>query len=234
MPKRKKKKKEEKGGNFTMLFLSLTIILLAFFIMLNSIAELQVDRIQKALKSISGLSAGVGVFGQGFGVDEESISAGTNPAARVIAKLIHDAVRQSMAKWGEGEDLIKTFEDERKLVISIQETGLFSAGTETIHPRIFSLLDGIGEIIKRVGIPMTVQGHTDASGTGNWELSATRAIQVQRYLMEGVKVPMRLVEAEGFAEFQPVADNATREGKARNRRVDLVFYRRDLNRFEIQ
>jgi chemotaxis protein MotB len=87
------------------------------------------------------------------------------------------------------------------------------------------------EIPEEINWVLRVDGHTDnvpLSGTGrlrdNWELSSARAASIVRMLaMDGVD-PSRLA-AVGYGEFQPVADNATAEGRGRNRRVVLVISR---------
>jgi chemotaxis protein MotB len=56
----------------------------------------------------------------------------------------------------------------------------------------------------------------------NWELSSARATTVGRYLVEHSEIDPRRIIAAGYGEFRPVAPNDTREGRARNRRVDLV------------
>jgi chemotaxis protein MotB len=80
-----------------------------------------------------------------------------------------------------------------------------------------------------------IEGHTDAipiSGSlaqrypTNWELSAARAINVARYLQKEAINPA-LLSAAGFGEFKPVADNATVEGRAKNRRIEIVLVPKD-------
>ncbi len=238
MSKRKKKEKEPKADSFTALFLALTIILLAFFILLNSIAELDTQRCKRALRSFQAARAGMGIFGMGIGLDETSKSPGGPDSKLTILDNVHDLIQQSLTKWGEGKTWIDAYEDERRLVISLQDVAVFDAGSQTLHPRIFGFLDGVGQIAKRIQVPITIQGHSDATPSGgkasNWELSAARAGEVARYMTEGVHLPESLVEAEAFSSNRPIADNSTAEGQNRNRRVDMVFYKRDLNRLKGQ
>ncbi|MDC4226214.1 MAG: OmpA family protein [Candidatus Manganitrophus sp.] len=81
-----------------------------------------------------------------------------------------------------------------------------------------------------------IEGHTDNVPIGsklagkfpsNWELSASRATQVVRYLSELGVSPENL-SAVGLAEYQPVAPNDTPEGKQRNRRIEIVLYPKDI------
>jgi chemotaxis protein MotB len=78
-----------------------------------------------------------------------------------------------------------------------------------------------------------VSGHTDdspikdkdlqAKFPTNWELSASRAVNVVRYLSEQAGVPAKRLVAAGHGQYLPVANNATREGRARNRRIELLL-----------
>jgi outer membrane protein OmpA-like peptidoglycan-associated protein len=72
---------------------------------------------------------------------------------------------------------------------------------------------------------ITVTGHTDSFGSdsANFELSRRRAEAVRRYLIEVAKMPAFRISAVGYGETQPVASNATEEGRARNRRIDVFI-----------
>jgi len=237
---KKKKKDEEEAKGTEGLFLSLMIILLAFFIMLNSISTLETERIERAMRSIQATHAGLGLFGHGVGLNRESKAiAGKKPSVIKMDRL-HEKIRQSLVKWGKGKTWTESYEDERRLIIRMSEAAMFTVGSDTMHPGVFPFLDELGKMVKQVGIPVTVQGHSDGMGsdhrTANWILSANRALEVARYLTEkqGVNVPERLVEAEAFGETQPVATNATEEGRNRNRRVDLVFYKSDIAKIGVE
>src|SRR3954469_24681216 len=114
------------------------------------------------------------------------------------------------------------------IVISLAGNMLFDSGKSDLKPRGMTLLDTLTERLRTMPNEIRVEGHTDniAIATplypSNWELSSARATTVARYLSEHSEIaPQRLVAA-GYGEFHPVAPNDTREGRARNRRVDLV------------
>lgn len=234
MAKRKKKTEEEKLDTFTPLFLALSVILLAFFILLNSLAELKTDKMKRALRSFRASRSGMGIYGPGIKLDETSLSPGGDTVKPVKTQLIYDAIERSITKWGEGQGLVDVYEDERKLTISLREKALFKVNSQTMHPRMFPFLNDIGKLVKRIKIPVTVQGHSDSSrpppGRSNFDLSGRRASEIMHYLLEGVNVPVQYVEAEAFADNRPVANNRTAIGRSRNRRVDMVFYKRDISR----
>lgn len=237
---KKKKNDEEQGPSSEGLFLSLMIILLAFFIMLNSISTLEAERIERAMRSIQATSAGLGLFGHGVGLNKDSRSTGGKNASVIKMERMHEQIRQSLVKWGQGKTWTESYEDERRLIIRMSEVAMFTTGSNTMHPRVFPFLDELGKMVKQVGIPVTVQGHSDGTGSdtgsANWILSAKRAIEVARYLTAkgGANVPDYLVEAEAFGETRPIASNDTEEGRNKNRRVDLVFYKKDIAKIGIQ
>lgn len=109
--------------------------------------------------------------------------------------------------------------------IEIRESVYFDSAKATIQERSFGLLDEVARILvenPRVTL-LSIEGHTDASGPAelNRKLSLDRAEAVKAYLVSKGVEASRLATA-GFGPDRPVADNATREGKAKNRRVEFL------------
>jgi chemotaxis protein MotB len=119
--------------------------------------------------------------------------------------------------------------DERKLVIRLGEAGFFHSGTPEFTAQAEAVLDSIGGLLKKyAGVEITIEGHTDnlpirnSIYRSNWELSTARATIVISYLITRHAIdPMRLVAA-GYGEFRPLASNDHKEGRAQNRRVDII------------
>jgi chemotaxis protein MotB len=113
------------------------------------------------------------------------------------------------------------------LVISLQEAGFFLSGSAEVQAQSRTVLAKLAATLP-IG-PMRVEGHTDTvpihtpQFATNWELSSARATTIARYLIEhGTAKPTEMAAA-GYAEFRPVASNATNEGRAKNRRVDIIL-----------
>ena len=113
------------------------------------------------------------------------------------------------------------------LVISLQEAGFFDSGAVDVRPSALPVLNRIA-----AALPVTalrVEGHTDdvpihtAQFASNWELSSSRASSIARLLLLHVNVHADNMSVAGYAEFHPATSNATAEGRARNRRVDIVL-----------
>ena len=117
---------------------------------------------------------------------------------------------------------------ERGLVVSLAEAGFFAPGEATVREDALSLVDTLADELRQVSAPVRVEGHTDSIPIStsrypsNWELSAARASAVLARLAARGLPPARLSVA-GYAGERPVADNAMADGRALNRRVDLVI-----------
>ena len=114
------------------------------------------------------------------------------------------------------------------LVISLREAGFFDTGSATPRPETLPTLRQIADSLNRAPYDVRVEGHTDnvpvhnAGFDSNWEPSSARATRIARMLLDMKAIPPDHLSAAGYAEFHPVAGNDTAEGRAKNRRVDLV------------
>jgi chemotaxis protein MotB len=115
------------------------------------------------------------------------------------------------------------------LVISLREAGFFDSGSATPRPESIPTLRNIAEKLNTSPYDMRIEGHTDnipmhsAQFDSNWELSSSRATHIARIFLDLKAMPPERMSAAGFAEFHPIASNDTAEGRAKNRRVDLVI-----------
>jgi chemotaxis protein MotB len=115
------------------------------------------------------------------------------------------------------------------LVISLQEFGFFDSGSATIKPESLAALDRIASILAIRTYKLRIEGHTDnvpihtAQIASNWELSTARATELVRLLILRHRFAPERLAAAGYAEYHPVASNLTAQGRAQNRRVDIVI-----------
>ncbi len=114
------------------------------------------------------------------------------------------------------------------LVISLREAGFFASGSATPKPETLPTLRQIAARLAATPYDLRIEGHTDtmpihnAEFDSNWELSSARATRIARLILDGKFIAPQRISAAGYAEFHPVATNDTAEGRAENRRVDLV------------
>ena len=114
------------------------------------------------------------------------------------------------------------------LVVSLREAGFFASGSAAPQPGAETALRKIASTLEASHYLVRVEGHTDnvpihtAAFDSTWELSAARAPHIARLLLAFDAAPPDRISAAGYAEFHPAASNATPEGRALNRRVDVV------------
>jgi chemotaxis protein MotB len=117
------------------------------------------------------------------------------------------------------------------LVVSLREFGFFDSGSATIKREALPALDRIASILAIRTCKLRIEGHTDnipihtAQMASNWELSTARATELIRVLIVGHRFLPERLSAAGYAEYHPIASNLTAQGRAQNRRVDLVILR---------
>ena len=153
---------------------------------------------------------------------------------REVSSTYEQLVDKMKGEIAKGQVTIS--ELQGKLTVNMVDAILFDSGKAEIKPEGLVVLGKVIEIVKSVtDKSIRIEGHTDAvpiSGTlaqrypTNWELSAARAINVARYLQKQAINPATL-SAAGFGEFKPVADNDTPEGRAKNRRIEIVLVPKD-------
>jgi chemotaxis protein MotB len=120
---------------------------------------------------------------------------------------------------------------EKGLVITFVADILFDSGKSKLRPEAYAIMDKVTRVlIENVpDLKIGIEGHTDnepikASGwKSNWELSVARALSVLHYLQDEKSVEGWRLSAIGYGEQQPVADNATKENRQLNRRVEIVI-----------
>ena len=118
-----------------------------------------------------------------------------------------------------------------KIYVSLEAKLLFASGSTKVNPDGKKALIDLSAVIKdEQDITILVEGHTDTdpfNGSGaikdNWDLSVMRATSVVRIMTDEGKVPSQMLTAAGRGEHVPVADNSSRDGKAKNRRIEIIL-----------
>jgi chemotaxis protein MotB len=197
-------------------YADLMTLLLALFIVLYA----AVDN-----KRAARIASAVGVqFGEGA---SSVASAGVLPGGDSLV-----TEKRSVEKaFAENENLrnrAKVSITERGIVISLTEAGFFAPADDSLREDAISLLKALSDSLRDSPAAIRLEGHTDSLRISNnrfrsnWELSAARATSVLFRLGEN-GIPAERMSVAGFADSRPIADNATAEGRAANRRVDLVI-----------
>jgi chemotaxis protein MotB len=115
------------------------------------------------------------------------------------------------------------------LVVSLREMGFYESGSSTMRASSVEAVDRLAKVVIPRTENLRIEGHTDnipihnSHFPSNWELSTARSTELVRMFIVRYHVEPNRLSAAGFAEFHPVDDNDTAEGRARNRRIDIVI-----------
>src|ERR1044071_9130339 len=145
-----------------------------------------------------------------------------NESATKTQHSLEDEMRKAL----ESKD-VTISELKGKLTVNILDRILFDSGEAELKPEGQRILEKIaGVLAQHTNRQIYVIGHTDnvpirTRFPSNWELSAARATAAIRFLQEKGGVDPKLLAAVGYGEHHPIADNATAEGRSRNRRIAL-------------
>jgi chemotaxis protein MotB len=156
---------------------------------------------------------------------QETEEARKSRAERV--KNMAEEIRKVLAPLvADGQ--VRVTEGAFGITVEINASVLFAPGEAQLGADAVRALRAVAEVVAGAEFPITVEGHTDitpiatAMFPSNWELSAVRASSVVRLFVDGGVKPSRLTAA-GYGDQRPVADNATADGRARNRRVTILI-----------
>jgi type VI secretion system protein ImpK len=128
------------------------------------------------------------------------------------------------------QGLVSVLGDHAMPIVRIRNTGMFASGSATVAPSYYHLLQRIGEALKAEKGPVTVDGYTDnqpiktVQFPSNFQLSQARADAAKAIIAKALGDPGRIT-AQGHADADPIASNATAEGRDQNRRIEVVLRR---------
>ncbi len=244
MARRRSPEEHENHERWLVSYADFITLLFAFFVVMYSISSVNEGKYKILSDSL------VGVFSQAdrsvkpIPIGEErprttepDISQVDDPSGESSAgnptldplELIAQGMREAFGDLIANEQLTVRG-NELWIEIELNSSLLFPSGDALPNDQAFQLIDKVAGILAPFDNPIHVEGFTDNLPIStdkfptNWELSAARAGSVVRMLAAQGVNPSRLA-AVGYGEFQPVADNATAEGRSRNRRVILVVSR---------
>lgn len=218
----------------------LTILLLAGLLGYSSYDKKQLlDQYQKELATLRASSARSDAATAGLNdklaSDEARIAQLEKEKEAAIQS--HRSLEDEMRAALESKD-VTISQLQGKLTVNILDRVLFDSGEAELKPGGETVLRKVASVLSQhPQVKIHVIGHTDnipirASARGrfpsNWELSTARATAAVRFLSEQGGVDPRRLGAVGYGEFRPVADNATPEGRARNRRIAITLLSEEL------
>ena len=147
-------------------------------------------------------------------------------------KAKSDELKQklSSALTGFSSNELTVTQRDGKVYVSLSQELLFASGSTEVNQKGRAAISSLASVLnKNSDIQVMVEGHTDNvpfKGAGamkdNWDLSAIRATAITKLLVNGGVTPQRIAAA-GRGEYLPVSDNSTSDGKAKNRRTEIIL-----------
>ncbi len=235
MARRKRSDDHENLERWLLTYADLITLLLAFFIVMYSMSQIDAKKFGKMSKALSGVLKGGGVaIKKG---DEMGLAPGKGVMKIGHLVSIGYEIKEKFGQLGE-DKLVSTELNERGLVIHIMESALFKIGSADLEPKAKMTLDIINAQLGEVRNHVRVEGHTDnipintEKYPSNWELSSARATEVVRYFVENHGIPPHRISALGYGEYRPLRPNNSFENRAQNRRVDIVILTAEMTAAE--
>lgn len=145
-----------------------------------------------------------------------------------ITNALNNLVKNALL--GFNTDELKVEMKNGKVYVSMSDKLLFKSGSDQVEPKGVEALQKLAGVINQnSNIDILVEGHTDsipiktAKFRDNWDLSTSRATNIVRMLVDNYGVDPKRLTSSGRAEFSPVASNSTPEGRAKNRRTEIIL-----------
>lgn len=232
-------------------------LLFATFVVLYALSQVDIADFNKLEESLqNAFAAPTLIEGSQSLLDNKGDNLlGKNSADSVIESMMleylspkyeeqsYEAIKRDIEKMLKQKELegVSVSIDARGLVIKLDDSDiLFESASAKLTPGARKKLDKVGLLIAQKFLmhSIRVEGNTDSlpfsSGIypSNWELSASRACSIVRYLIARFRFHEELFTPVGFSSTRPIADNSTLRGRALNRRVEIVVLRNKNNKLE--
>lgn len=237
--KRKKKHDHEEhiSEGWLIPYADLLTLLLALFIVLFASSNVDQTKLEKMSRSFNQVfSGGTSVFQASTASNSDinrtnNTDTTANPRTYELSKLdeLKEQVNEYIKQNGLQDEIEATI-NSSGLVLTIQDRALFSMGEATLDAEARAVARSISGILEQAGNrEIVVSGHTDnvpintARFPSNWELSSARATAFMRGLLTNDTLNPSQFTLASYGEYKPIATNSTPEGRAKNRRVEVLI-----------
>ena len=241
-------KKDEGGGApaWMATFADLVTLLMCFFVLLFAMSTTQQETYKELVQSLRSAlgSQAVPESGTREGLtmhavpsEEPSENQQIDELGGMIEKEMEEIVSEirELVLFNKLGGEVSVTKSEDGVVITMSDLLLFAQGGTRLSDKGVDILRKVASVLSKLAYQVKIKGHTDSEPISsafypsNWELSSARASTVVRLLVENGVSP-RYISAEGYAHYHPVATNDTARGRARNRRVEIVYERDSIAR----
>ena len=126
--------------------------------------------------------------------------------------------------------MAEVIKDGDKIIVRLANQGSFVSGSANLQQGFLPTLTKVGTAVSNSSGSIKVEGHTDNVPVtfnerfkSNWDLAAARSASVAGYLIDNSGISQDRLKVNGFADTKPVASNETAEGRAKNRRIEVII-----------
>ncbi|ANM30563.1 hypothetical protein ABI59_14720 [Acidobacteria bacterium Mor1] len=204
-------------------------LLLAFFVLLLSFSSMELAKfkvVAGSMRDAFGISNDSAMSSVEIG-SESPMKKSVEPTAGTNTLMVLQQMRQAIEK-SNMDDAGNVSVDDRGVVLQLDGDALFKTGKAELQEKALVLLAEVAKVAKSQAGKMEVEGHTDnvpirsSQFPSNWELSSARAGAAARHLVDNGLATTR-IKAIGYADTRPLESNDTPEGRAKNRRIEILF-----------
>lgn len=242
--KRKPEAEKDTTERWLLSYADFITLLMIFFVVMYAMSAVDADKYKELSSSLNSALAGdqqkVDGGDQGSPVQDIKLNEVTPTNGNVTEQDLQKIVDQVQSLINEKglQDQVTVNLGDIGVWITFKDYVLFDSGSPAVKPETVGTLVELGNILKVVDNYVRIEGYTDnvpinnSMYSNNWDLSVMRASKVLNIIVSQSGFPGDKISAVGYGESRPVATNDTEEGKAKNRRVDIVILRTDFNATE--
>lgn len=223
---RKRRKQDEEDVNldsWLATYADTITLLLTFFILLYSISVVDSQKLNELSNALQQSLKGNVEITELENLEDLQVQQGNSEYEDLSKKL------ENIIQSNNLTDVIKIREEERGIVLQLDETILFDSAEADLKSYSTDILDQVTSIIESVDNDILVEGNADnvpmysEEFKSNWELSTARAVNVVKYFVSTKNIDPARFSVKGYGEYNPLVGNDTPENRAVNRRVDILI-----------
>ena len=203
-------------------FSDMVTLLLTFFVLMLSMANMDQVKFQQASDSLAGA---FGVLGSS---DKTEVAPpkvmNFSPVNDDFNAQVYRRLRTKLRELKLNQQ-IKLAKDRGAVVLRVDEAILFESNQTRLEPEAGPILRKVAELVRPLPLNVKIEGHTDDRGNemANWDLSVGRAVAVLRFMAANQLIPLARMSATGYGSQKPLFPNTSEQERALNRRVEFVL-----------
>lgn len=240
---KKRVEKPENHERWLLTYSDLITLLMIFFVVLYSASTVNETKYKQLATSMGAVFTGGSTA---LGSEENSGSSSDN--AGELKPLVQTEEEKLQGIENQINDIVKDLQlegsvstsiEERGLIISFTDSVFFDSGKADIKDELKPKLISVSKILNKIDNYVRVEGHTDnlpinnSDFHSNWQLSSVRASNVVEFLINYGEISPNRLSAVGYGEYRSIADNNAEEGRAKNRRVDILILNNKFDGTEV-